>query len=296
MKFFVTGATGFIGSALVEELINHGHQVVGLARSESAVEKILKTGSQVIKGDLQDLEALKKGIKESDGVIHLGFIHDFDKFDRSCEIDFEATKAMISELKGTQKPFVWITGLLGFNTPIGTKTYESDMPDVTKPNKRLTTEAYVLDESKDGSVKAMVARLAPTVHDANDKGFINTLVNIAKSKGVSNYIDEGKNAWSAVHRKDAAVALRLAAETGVAGTAYNISAEDGIETKAIAEAFAKKYNLPLNSVTQSEAFKEFGGFFGFAFGANMYPSTEKARALGWVPTQIGLLQDIAENY
>ncbi|ODQ60738.1 hypothetical protein WICANDRAFT_51390 [Wickerhamomyces anomalus NRRL Y-366-8] len=294
MKFFVTGATGFIGSALVEELINHGHRVVGLARSESAVEKILKTGSQVIKGDLQDLEALKKGVRESDGVIHLGFIHDFDNFDRSCEIDFEATKAMISELKGTQKPFVWPNGLLGFRTPIGTKTYD-DRPSLEPSGfvQRAINEVYVLDAASQG-VRSSVVRLAPTVHGAGDHAFIPALIGIAKGKGVSYYIEEGKNTWPAVHRDDAATLIRLVVEKAPAGTAYHASQEE-VPSKDIAETIGKTFSLPVKSISSQDALKEMG-FFGFAFGVNSNPSTEKARALGWVPKEIGLLEDIEKNY
>lgn len=296
-KYFITGATGFIGTVLVKKLIDNGDVVVGLARSDKSAEQLTKAGAQFIKGDLEDLEALEKGAKEADGVIHLGFIHDFDNFAHCCEVDNAAIKAMIGALKGTNKPFVSVTGLLTMSTPIGSdkKNLESDRPSLEPSGfvQRAINEVYVLDAASQG-VRSAVVRLAPTVHGAGDHAFIPALIGIAKGKGVSYYIEEGKNTWPAVHRDDAATLIKLVAEKAPAGTAYHASQEE-VSSKDIAETIGKTFSLPVKSISSQDALKEMG-FFGFAFGVNSNPSTEKARALGWVPKEIGLLEDIEKNY
>lgn len=298
MKLFVTGATGFIGRVLVEDLLNHGHTVLGLARSESSAEKLIKAGAEVIRGELENLEVLKQGARESDGVIHLGFIPDFANYERSCEVDSDAVHAIVEELEGTGKVFVYTSGLMGIATEVGVEAYETDRPPNDAPNfgKRFQTENFAMDIGKKG-IRSMVVRLPPTVHDAvEDQAFIPQLIRLANEKKVSYYIGEGTGIWPAVHRKDAATLYRLAAEKGIAGAAYHTVAEANIETKTIAETIGKKFNIPTKSLPESKAFEEFG-FFGLAFAANMQPSTERTRKeLGWGPKEIGLIEDIIQHY
>lgn len=299
MKLFVTGATGFIGRILVQDLLEHGHTVLGLARSESSAEKLIQAGAEVIRGDLENLEALKQGARESDGVIHLGFIPDFANYEHSCEVDSQAVHAITDELKGTGKVFVYTSGLMGIATDVGVEAYETDRPPNDAPNfgKRFQTENYAMDIGKNDNIRSMVVRLPPTVHDAvDDQAFIPQLIRLANEKKVSYYIGEGTGVWPAIHRKDAATLYRLAAEKGIAGFAYHAVAEANIQTKTIAETIAEKFNIPAKSLPKSKAFEEFG-FFGLAFAANMQPSTERTRKeLGWEPKEIGLIEDIVQHY
>lgn len=294
-KFFVTGGSGFIGSKVVDELISHGHQVLALARSDDSAKKLTDAGAEVVRGTLEDLETLKKSAKESDGVLHLGFIHDFSNFEHSCNVDRAAFEVFVSALKGTEKPLIYTAGLLGL---AGEKTaYETDRA-ATHENafaKRLATENYALDVAKEG-VRSIVIRLSPTTHGAGDHGFVSGLVNIFKSKGKAYYIGDGKNKWPAGHRKDAAVLYRLVAEKGVAGSAYHANAEYGVETKKIAEAIGAKYNLPVESISPEKA-GEVIGFLALPFGMNASASSEKTqKELGYHPKELDLLTDIKENY
>lgn len=295
-KFFVTGGSGFIGSKVVDELISHGHQVIGLARSDESAKKLTDAGAEVLRGTLEDLETLKKGAQESDGVIHLGFVHDFSNFEHSCDIDRAAFETFVAALKGTDKPLVYSAGLLGL---AGEKTgYETDRAPIHEGAfaKRLATENYVLDVAKTEGVRSIVIRLSPTTHGAGDHGFVAGLVNIFKANGKAYYIDEGKNKWPAGHRKDAAVLYRLVAEKGVGGSAYHANAETGVETKKIAEAIGAKYNLPVESISREKA-AEIIGFLSFPYALNASVSSEKTqKELGYKPKELDLLTDIKQNY
>jgi len=298
MKLFVTGGSGFIGSALVDELINNGHQVLALARSDKAADQLTKAGAEVIRGELEDYDIWKKATKETDGVLHLGFIHDFDNIVHSFEIDFQVTKAIIDELVGTDKLFIYTTGLLTLVSDIGVESYETDRPVILDPklvfNKRIETELHVLDSATKG-IRSIVMRLSPSVHGAGDHGFVPMLMKLANDNKTAYYVDEGKNTWPCVHRKDAAVLYRLAAEKGFSGSAYHAASEN-LETKRIAEAIGKKLDVPMGSIESSKAHEKLG-MFGALFAKNACASTEKTKKdLGWVPKEVDLIQDILDNY
>lgn len=231
--------------------------------------------------------------------MHLGFIHDFTNYERSEKVDAAAVKTITEELTNTGKPFVYASGLLGLVKPIGEISYEDEIPDLEKlafGKGRVETEIYVLKEAPKKGVRATVVRLSPTVHGDGDKYFVQNLLDIAKQKGVSYYIGEGKNTWSAVHKSEAAVLFRLAAEKGVAGSAYHGSQEGGVTIKDIAEAIANKLNVKTESISAEKAAQELQ-FLGIIISLNVTASNEKAKKeLGWNPKAITLLEDIKNNY
>mgnify|MGYP003362208795 CR=1 FL=1 len=297
MKLFVTGATGTIGSVTVDRLLENKIEVLGLARSDASAEKLRAKHCNVLRGSLEDLEILKKGASESDGVIHLGFIHDFEHFDKSVGIDRNASKAMIEALKDTGKPFISVSGTLMLEGKDGS-TVDEDSPikEPNSPSSRSKNERQVLDYAKNG-VRTMSIRFAPTVHGRGDtKGFIPMLINGSKKAGFAMYIDEGKNCWPAVNLEDAADFLRLAILHGVAGTAYNCIGESGVSTKAIAEAIGKKYNLPVKSISKEEAFKYIGPLAAILAIGNPAKAEKSKKALGWTPSHSTLLEDITTYY
>lgn len=295
-KYFITGATGFVGTAVTKELIKHGHKVVGLARSDKSADKLIKIGAEVLRGDLEDSEVLKKGARETDGVLHLGFIHDFENFERSCNVDSDATKAIISELEGSNKLFIYTSGAFVASTEIGVEALETDAPNLNGKGAlaiRAHTEQYAVNAASKG-IRSIAIRL-PVVHGVGDPGFIPQVINIAKKNGVSYYVGEGKNTWPAVEKEDLAVLYRLAVEKGKAGDVYHASQEQGVEYKSIAEIVGKTFNLPVKSVSPENSGEKLG-LLAILFAANAFPSTTKARALGWNPNNIGLLEDIEKNY
>ncbi|SCU99523.1 LAFA_0G24564g1_1 [Lachancea sp. 'fantastica'] len=239
MKVFVTGASGFVGGALIPELIESGHKVVALARSDQAEQKIQKLSSdiEIVRGSLQDLEVLEKAAAASDGVIHLGFLHDFSKFEEACLVDRKATVAMLEALKGTNKPYVQTTGTLMF-APGVLATETTDKSGSGLGSLRSETEDIVLSY-KDKGVRALEVRLSPTVHGKGDQGFIPALIQIAKKSGKSGYIGDGSNVWPAVSRWDAGCLFRLVLEKGRAGAVYHAVAEEGVKTRDIAEAIGE---------------------------------------------------------
>jgi nucleoside-diphosphate-sugar epimerase len=291
MKIFVTGATGFIGSATVKELIRAGHQVLGLARSEAAEKSLIEVGAQTHRGDLKDLDSLRKGVSSSDGVIHLGFIHDFSKFVENCEIDKRAIEAMGEVLAGSSKPIV-ITSGTALVSPGRLATEEITPP----PNPRFPrVSERIADELAAKGIHSSVVRLSPSVHGDGDHGFIPMLINIARNKGVSAYIGEGKNRWSAVHRLDAGALFRLAIEKGTTGTKYHGVGEEGVAFKDIAEAIGKGLNLPVVSKTPEEAAEHFGFLSSFA-GIDCPASSKLTQEkLGWKPKQPGIIADMERS-
>jgi len=295
MRVFVTGAAGLIGRVLVKELLDHGHQVLGLARSSANVESLTKAGAEVHHGDLENLESLKEGARAADGVIHLAFVHDFSDFARCVRIDNEAIKAIGEALTGTGKPFVVASGTLGILE--GQLVTEDVDPDRSHPLAiRYSSADIVYSLSKEKQVRGSVVRLAPTVHGAEDWGFIPMLIGTAQKNGYAAYIEEGTSRWPAVHKVDAAVLFRLALEKGTAGSTYNAVAEQGISTKDITTAIGKHLQLPVKSVTAGEA-EEKLGLMSHLLVLDQPTSSEKTqRELGWKPTQIGLLADIEANY
>lgn len=295
MKIFVTGASGFIGSAVVRELIGAGHQVIGLARSEKSAKVISDTGAEVLEGALEDLEILQKGAENSDGIIHCGFNHDFMKGGNSTFLDATVTdknaiNAMGEMLSGTPKPIVITAGMLGLPIINGVITEESKAE-----NSLRSSEATALALVEKG-INAAVIRLAPSVHDIGDYGFIPAIISLARKNGISAYPNEGKNHWCAVHRLDAAKAFRLAVEKSNKGALYNIVGDKGIELKTIATLIGNTLNLPVQSVSDNELTKHFEWMSHFITMDCPATNLKTQELLGWKPTNIGLLEDMKQNY
>jgi nucleoside-diphosphate-sugar epimerase len=289
MRVFVTGATGFVGSAVVQELISAGHTVLGLARSDAAAKALVEVGAEVHRGDLENAESLRAGAAAVDGVIHTGFIHDFARFQEVCEIDGRAIEAIGSELVGTNKPLI-ITAGVALIAPGRHATEKDAGPLVSDAYPRVSEKEAALLTAR--GVHVSVVRLAPSVHGEGDYGFVPMLVKLAQEKGVSAYIEGGLNRWSAVHRFDAAHLYRLVLEKGAAGASYHGIAEEGIAFREIAEAIGRGLNLPVVSKSQEDAAEHFGWFSGFA-GLDCPASSQQTRAqLGWQPKHLELMADL----
>jgi nucleoside-diphosphate-sugar epimerase len=287
MRVFVTGATGFIGSALVPELINAGHEVLGLARTDAGAESLTKAGAKVHRGALEDLESLKSGASQSDGAIHLAFIHDFSKFVENCEIDRRAIEVLGAALAGTGKPLLITSGTAVAHTP-GRLTTEDDAPN--SPMPRVASEAAAIAMAAKG-VRVSVMRL-PQVHDPLKQGLITYLIATAREKGVSAYIGDGQNRWPAVHLHDAAHLYRLALEKGTAGARYNAVGEEGVPLREIAESIGRGLKLPVVSKPPEEANEHFG-WLGMFVGADIPASSALTQVrLGWRPAGPGLMSDL----
>ncbi len=293
MRVFITGATGFIGTALAQELIGAGHQVVGLARSDSAARSLEAAGAEVHRGDLEDLDSLRSGAAASDGVIHAGFIHDFSRFKEVCEVDRAAIEAIGGVLAGSNRPFI-VTSGTALVSP-GHLATEDMMPPAIKAFPRISETAA--DAVAALGVHVSSIRLSPSVHGEGDlHGFVPMVTNIARAKGVSAYIGEGSNRWNAVHRLDAAHLYRLILESNAtAGARFHAVAEEGIAFKDIAAVIAKQLNIPLVSISPEQAAEHFGWFAGFA--AIDCPASSKLtqERLGWHPVQKTLLADMEEG-
>ena len=285
MRFFVTGATGFIGSALVPELINAGHKVLGLTRSDAGAKSLAAAGAEVHRGSLEDLESLKSGAAKADSVIHLAFIHDFSKFQENCETDRRAIEALGSALAGSDRLLIATSGTL-LVAP-GRLATEEDAPSGTIP--RLTTAEEAAALAGPG-VRICVVRL-PQVHDQNKQGLVTYLVDIARAKGVSAYVGDGMNRWSAAHLSDTARLYRLALEKGSAGC-YHAVAEEGVPVRDIAEVIGRRLKLPVVAKTPAEAAEHFGTMGGFAGLDGPASSALTRERLGWRPVGPGLIADL----
>lgn len=293
MRVFVTGATGFIGSAIVKELISAGHKVLGLARSDSSANALLAAGAEVHRGDLEDLDNLRSGAALADGVIHAGFIHDFSRFVEVCEVDRLAIEAIGDILVGSNKPFI-VTSGTALVSP-GRLATEDIIP-VIDENSFPRRSEQAADAAAAKGVRASVLRLSPSVHGQGDHhGFVPILIKTAREKGVSAYIGEGLNRWNAVHRLDAALLFRLALENATPGTRFHAVGDEGIELKTIAEIIGKQLNLPVVSIS-AEAAAEHFGWFG-AMTVLDCPASGKVteESLNWHPAQAGLIADLEQG-
>lgn len=286
MHVFVTGATGWVGSVVVNELLANGHSVTGLARSPAKGEVLAATGARVLHGTLDDLDLLQRAADGSDGVIHCAFNHDFSKFAENSEQDRRAIEAIGAALKGSQRPLLVTSGAALVATPGGVAGEDAPIPAHSAHPRKSEAAAEAL---RDAGIRVSAIRLAPTVHGIGDHGFVPILVGMAREKGVSAYIGDGGNRWPAVHRLDAARLYRLALEGGAAEPAYHAIAEEGLPFREIAGAIGRGLGLPV----ESRGADHFGWFAGFA-GADMATSSRKTREwLGWTPTHPTLFEDLA---
>ena len=290
MRVFMTGAAGFIGTALTKELMAHGHEVLGLARSDANAAAIESMGAEVHRGSLDDLDSLRKGAQDTDGTIHLAFIHDFSKFEENGQIDKRAIEAMGDVLVGTDKPFIVTSGTALIEP--GALVTEDMRRDAGAPVPRVSEQAGLAYAQR--GVRAMAIRL-PQVHGADGKaGLITYLLEGARRKGAAAYIGDGSARWAAGHRADVVQLYRLALEQGVAGGIYHAVGEEGVPMRQIVEIIGRALNVPVVSIPQEQAGEYYGPLAMFA-GIDMPASSALTQArLGWKPTQIGLIADIGQ--
>ncbi len=290
MRVFVTGATGFVGSAVVQELLQAGHQVLGLARSEEASETLLAAGAQVHRGSIYELESLRSGAANADGVIHTAFNHDFSTFKENCETDRRVIQTLGETLAGTKRPLV-VTSGIGVLPPLGRLAVEGDMPGQAV-NPRVASEEAA-DVVAAMGVQISIMRLPPSVHGAGDHGFVPMLIALAREKGVAVYTGEGLNRWPTIHRIDAARLFRRALEkTSVPGTRYHAIGEEGVAFRDIAQSIGKHLHLPVESKSPEEAAVHFGWFAHFAGMDCPASGKQTQEQLSWTATQPGLLADL----
>ncbi len=289
MRVFLTGATGFIGSATVPELLAAGHQILGLTRSESGARALRNAGAEPHLGNLEDLDSLRSGAAQADGVIHTAFDHDFTNFATNCEKDRRAIEALGSSLKNSDRPLI-ITSGTGFGSAVPGQPATEEVFNAGHPNPRIASElagAALLE----AGVNVSVVRL-PQVHDTVKQGLVTYLLDLARRKGVSAYVGDGSHRWSAAPVLDVARLYRLALERREAGARYHAVAEEGVPTRAIAEALGRGLSVPVASVPPDEAARHFE-WLGAFVAMDMSASSAWTRAhLGWHPTGPGLIADL----
>jgi nucleoside-diphosphate-sugar epimerase len=292
MRILVTGASGWIGSASARELVDAGHEVVGLARSDAAAEAIAAVGLEVARGDIDDQDSLRAAAERCEGVVHMAYNHDFSSMADAAETDRRVIDLFGSVLEGSGGPLVIASGVAGLS--LGRPATERDLPDPGS-HPRVANAAAALALA-DRGVRSAVVRFAPTVHGAGDHGFMAVLVAIAREKGVSAYIGDGANRWPAVHRLDAAGLVRLATEKAPAGSVLHAVADEGVATRDIAEVIGRQLDLPVVSITPGRASEHFtwlGQFFAMDCPAS---SAFTQELLGWTPTQPGLIADLEQGH
>jgi nucleoside-diphosphate-sugar epimerase len=296
MRVFVTGASGWIGSAVVPELIGAGHQVTALARADAAAAALTATGAQVHRGTLDDLDSLRSAAAASDGVIHLAFKHDLafsGNYQGAADADRRAIETIGAALAGSDRPFVIASGTLGLAPGRVATERDGHGPGVASP--RLANARLTLSFA-DRGVRSSVVRLPPTVHGDGDNGFLATLVGIARDKGVSGYLGDGSNRWPAAHRIDAAHLFRLALEHAPAGSVLHAVADEGVPIRAIAETIGRHLRLPMVAVSAEAAGGHFGWLATYLAADSPASSTLTRDLLGWQPTQPGLLDDLDKGH
>ncbi len=292
MRVFVTGASGFIGTAVVPELLAAGHEVVGLARSDESAATIAAMGAEVQRGDLEDRDILRAAAAASEGVIHLGFVHDFSRFDNSVRIDAEAIETFGDALEGSDRPLVIASGIAAVREGDSPAT-ERDAPAPVFPRAPAAQRTIAF---ADRGVRSSVVRLPPTVHGEGDAGFVPTLINIARDKHVSGYIGDGASRWPAVHRFDAATLFALALTKAPAGSVLHAIDDEGVPTRVIAEVIGRHLDVPVTSIGPDEAMNHFD-WLGMFFGFDVPASSDLTRALlGWEPTQPKLIEDLEKGH
>jgi nucleoside-diphosphate-sugar epimerase len=293
MRVFVTGATGFIGSRIVPELISAGHQVLGLARSDGGAQSLAAVGADVHRGDLEDLESLRSGAAAADAVIHTAFQRfqhfrdDWTRFAENCELDKRTIEVIGAVLEGSNRPFIVSSGVGVAQGRAATEDDPPIPPSATYPRASEATAVALMERGLNASVMRL-----PQVHDTVKQGLITPRIAIARAKGVSAYVDDGLNRWPAAHVVDAARLYRLALEKGTAGARYNAVAEEGVPLKDIATVVGRGLNVPVVSISPEQAQEHFG-FLGFFAGRDAQASSAQTRAkLGWNPTGPDLLTDL----
>lgn len=292
MRILVTGASGWIGSASVKELISAGHHVLGLARNDESAAKIANLGAEVVRGSLDDLASLRGAVSLAEGVVHLGYNHDFSQMAAAAQIDRAAIEAFADVLQGTGGPLLIASGTLGLAPGrVGT---EEDMPSAGV-HPRSANAVYTLGLA-DRGIRSMVVRFAMTVHGAGDPAFVAMLARIAREKGISGYIGEGQNRWPAVNRLDAGKLVQVAIDKATPGSVLHAVAEEGVTTRDIATALGQTLDVPVQSMPHDRAQSHFD-WLGMFFGADAPASSARTRSLlGWHPTHEALLEDIAAGH
>jgi nucleoside-diphosphate-sugar epimerase len=300
MRVFVTGASGWIGSAVVPELIDAGHEVTGLARSDASAAALTAAGAQVRRGTIDDLDTLRGAAADSDGVIHLAFKHDIafsGDFQGAADADRLAVETFGDALAGSDRPLVIASGVLGF-TP-GRVATEEDGHEATPltggPAARQRTAQLTISLASRG-VRSSVLRLPPTVHGEGDNGFLAAIVGVARDKGVSGYIGDGSNRWPAVHRLDAARLFRLALEQAPAGSTLHAIADEGVPIRDVAEVIGQQLDVPVVSVAPERAAAHFTWLADFLALDSPASSALTRALLGWQPTQPGLVDDLGKGH